>query len=180
MILIEDSRQQIGKHKAKLEYFKQQGIKVIRSKLYVGDFSRLENQSISIDTKKDIVEIAGNICGSQHTRFREECIKAKDCNIKLIILIEEPYTLETLKYWKSPTYKYGKKKGKPHTHVSGSVLAKAMVTMQEKYGVKFEFTTKEDCGKKIIDLLTWWGYFRLGDLNNERNMETLWWGLPYK
>jgi ribosome-associated protein len=154
LVIIEDSRQQIGKHAEKLKFFQSLGIKVVRSKLYVGDFSRLNNQNICIDTKKDIIEIAGNICGEQHTRFRNECIRAKECGIKLIILIEEPYTLETLKYWKSPIRKYGRFKGKPLSQVNGETLAKAMITMQDKYGVIFAFTDKKDCGRKIVEILT--------------------------
>ena len=36
MILIEDTRQVLGKHKLKNEYFKKMGIEVVRSKLLFG------------------------------------------------------------------------------------------------------------------------------------------------
>ena len=45
-------------------------------------------------------------------------------------------------------------KGKPTT---GSTLAKAMLTMQKKYGVEFLFCTPEEAGRKIIELLE--GYY---------------------
>lgn len=41
MIIVEDTRNQTGKHKAKSEYFAKQGIQVVRSKLYVGDYTGL-------------------------------------------------------------------------------------------------------------------------------------------
>lgn len=153
-IIIEDSRQQIGKHRLKLKYFKEQGIKTIRSKLFVGDLARLDNQTVCIDTKKDVLEIAQNICGKNHDRFRDECIRAKENGIKLIILIEEENSIENLKNWKSPTYKYGINKDKPFTQIWGITISKAMQTFQIKYGVQFMFCDKHDSGKIIVDILS--------------------------
>lgn len=39
MILLEDTRNQSGKHDMKNEYFADHGIKVQRTKLYVGDYT---------------------------------------------------------------------------------------------------------------------------------------------
>lgn len=144
--LIEDTRQQHGKHDLKAQYFRDNDIAVIHSKLYIGDYARLDNQLIVVDTKKDVVEIASNICGQQHERFRAECLRAQEYGIKLIVLVEEDIDLET---WQSPR----KKNGMPYTHVSGKTLKKAMQTMTEKYGVEFKFCRKEDAGAKIIELL---------------------------
>lgn len=144
--LIEDTRQQHGKHDLKEQYFKDNDIAIIRSKLYIGDYSRLDNQLIVVDTKKDVVEIAANICGQQHERFRNECLRAQEYGIKLVVLIEEEADLDT---WKSPR----KKNGTPYTHVSGKTLKKAMQTMTDKYGVEFDFCKKEDAGARIIELL---------------------------
>lgn len=86
--LIEDTRNQPGKHKAKNEYWKSQGIKVIRSKLPCGDYALLTDMSMVIDSKKDLQELTSNICGKQHERFRRECQLAQDNGIQLIILVE--------------------------------------------------------------------------------------------
>ena len=37
---------------------------------------------------------------------------------------------------------------------SGQTLAKAMLTMEAKYGVKFHFCKPEEAGAKVIELLT--------------------------
>ncbi|MEG2116336.1 MAG: ERCC4 domain-containing protein [Clostridia bacterium] len=153
MIIQCDTRQQDSKHKLKEQYFASVGIKCVRSKLFVGDYTRLDNQTICVDSKQDLVEVAGNICGKQHERFRAECLKAKENGIQLIILIEEPQSLETLADWKPPIFKYGKMKGHYVTQVRGTTLAKAMATMTANYGVQFMFTTKQDCGRKIVELL---------------------------
>lgn len=101
-----------------------------------------------IDTKKDILEIASNVCGKQHERFRAECIRAKECGIKLVVLIEEK-PLDGLQGWCSPR----NRQGKPLTQVKGETLSKALKTMNEKYGVEFVFCTKQESGAKIVELL---------------------------
>lgn len=116
MMLLEDTRQQDDKHNLKHKYFEENGIEVKRTKLYVGDYTLPINQSICIDTKKDIQELIGDICGKSHTRFREELIRAQESGIQLIILVENEggeirnlgiynttiRTLEELQRWKNP------------------------------------------------------------------------------
>ncbi len=127
-IIVVDTRQQDGRHALKDAYFEEHGVKTVRSKLIVGDYARIDNQTVSVDTKRNILELAGNICGKQHERFRNECIRARDCGIKLIILSKR-------------------------TQVSGETLGKAMKTMTEKYGVQFEFCAVDATAKRIIDIL---------------------------
>lgn len=150
MIIVEDTRNQVTKHKELNDALMAKGFTIIRSKLFVGDYTRLDNQTVCVDTKKDINEIAGNICGKQHERFREECIRARDNFIKLIVLIEELPPNNDLDNWQSRRGKGGK----AFTQVKGDTLKKAMKTMTEKYGVVFEFTTREKCANRIIELLS--------------------------
>lgn len=150
MIIVEDTRQQTTKHKNIEKHFQSINQPSVRSKLIVGDYTRLDNQTVSIDTKKDIVEISGNICGGQHERFRAECELAKKCGIQLIVLIEEVPPKGDLDNWQSPKTK----SGKPLTMVKGSVLKKAMATMSERYGVRFEFITKDKTAQRIIEILS--------------------------
>jgi len=166
--IIEDSRQQNGKHDLKNEYFQKNGIKVLRSKLPFGDYALIDNMSVIVDTKKDMMEIEGNLT-KQHIRFRNEIINANDMGIGLVILIEEEIQYNSLddvvkRYkiprWKSTTYEMveGKKtirhkKGQPMGFFNVETIIKAMKTMQQKYAVLFWFTTKEKCGEAIIDIL---------------------------
>ena len=146
MILIEDTRNQVGKHTRLNEDLAKLGVKVIRSKLYVGDYARIDNQTVCIDTKKDLLEVANNICGKQHERFRNELIRAKEGEIKLVILVEEYVNLEN---WESPR----KRNGQKISQVKGSTLSKAIKTMEEKYGVRFIFCDKAETAKEIIKIL---------------------------
>lgn len=146
MVIIEDTRNQIGKHKELNKQLAAMGHTIVRSKLFVGDYAEAKNQSVCIDTKKDILELAGNICGKQHERFRDECLRAMCAEIRLIVLIEEE-TLVT--EWKSPR----NRQNRALTQVKGETLWKAMVTMHRKYGVTFAQCNKKDTAKKIIELL---------------------------
>ena len=156
MIIQQDSREQEGKHKHILKYFADNGIKVVRNKLFVGDYTRLDNQTICVDTKKDVLELFSNLT-KDHTRFRNECIRAKENGIHLIILIEEELPNHNLAEWKSPIWKSTTskhKKGQKVTQANPAVMRKIMLTMQEKYGVEFRFCNKKDTAKIIIDILS--------------------------
>ena len=119
-----------------------------------------------VDTKKDIQEIVSNICGKQHERFRDECILAKNNGIRLYVLVENldgVTCVEDLNHWNNPRIKMQKWVTTPSGQcrkvlkypkaTSGETLAKAMLTMEEKYGVKFLFCAPEEAGAKIIELL---------------------------
>ena len=60
-MILEDSRQQEKKHETKHEYFRSVGIHWNRTALYCGDYTLPANQSVCIDTKKDIQELIGDI-----------------------------------------------------------------------------------------------------------------------
>ena len=167
-IILEDSRQQYGKHDSKHKYFSENGIKVERTKLWVGDYTLPINQSVCIDTKKDLQECVLDICGAEHERFRNECIRAQEAGIKLYVLIEEDQTdengryivnsLSDVKYWQNPRLKIrvktdGKWVQKYPKATTGTTLMKAMITMQHRYKCEFVFCRKKDSGKKIIELL---------------------------
>lgn len=160
-MLIEDTRQQLGKHRNIREYFKARGTKIIRDKMLVGDYTLPLDRSICIDIKRDVIEIAGNICSNEHRRFRDECLRAKQTGTKLYILVEENVTddgvlisrPEDLAYWEAPKFRWGERRGQPKTLVKGAALGKAMRTMENKYGVTFLFCDKTDAGRVIEEIL---------------------------
>ena len=152
MILIEDTRQVVGKHKLKNEYFEKMGIEVVRSKLLFGDYQNPQNPSIAIDTKKDIQELIIDVT-KDHERFKRELQLAKKCGAKLIILIEDEKVtcINDLYTW----YNWRLKKSPKAT--KGSTLAKMLYTIEhntEDYNCQFLFVKKAECGAKIIELLS--------------------------
>ncbi len=167
MIILEDTRQQAQKHDIKHRWFEQNGIVVRRQALYCGDYTLPTDQSVCVDTKKDIQELVSDICGKQHERFRNECIRAQEAGIRLIILTEnhggyikdniiQPTitSLDELHRWKNPRlfiFLNGKQKYPRATR--GVTLQKACMTLKAKYGVEFMFTTPEKSAEKIVELL---------------------------
>jgi hypothetical protein len=150
MVLLEDTRNQVGKHRNIEEYCRRQGIEIIRSKLLVGDYMLTGEGSggISVDTKYGVPELASN-CFQEHKRFREECITAQKCGIQLIVLTEEVLPGGLLENWRSPLGRGGK----PRFLFDPARLKKVMLTMQEKYGVKFRFCDGRSTGKVLLEYL---------------------------
>ena len=168
MIILEDTRQATGKHDLKHKYFEENGIEIRRTKLYVGDYTLPTNQSVCIDTKKDIQELIGDICGKQHERFRSELIRAQEAGIQLIIIVENRGArisgtnfvnptirhLDDLEIWTNPRlciFK-GNKQLYP-TATKGKTLMKACMTLEKRYGVVFRFCTPEESGAEIVRFL---------------------------
>ena len=147
MIIQVDSREQKFDHITR--YFDDQGIKWVKSKCVVGDYVNLENPMVVIDRKKDLQEVAGNVC-QQHDRFVRELELAKELGFRLIVLVEEPTitSLPNVCSW----YNF-RKRTNPRA-ISGKTLYKIMSTMAEKYGVEWQFCKKHECGKRIIEILT--------------------------
>ena len=149
MIILEDTRQQARKHEIKHAWFSQNGIKVERCRLYVGDYTLPTNQSICIDTKRDLGELAQDVC-QQHERFRAELIRAKDAGIQLVILCEHGGSIKSLEdvyFWENP-----RRRESPGA-ISGHRLFKILNTMKDKYGVRFEFCDKRSTGRRIVEIL---------------------------
>ena len=157
MVIIEDSRQQIGKHNLKNEYFSKSDIKVIRSKLPFGDYALCPH--IAVDTKKDIYELAMDI-DQDHARFKAECVGARDHQCKLIILVENEdnvIDLFSLSEWSESDGHFQmrkKKSGNARTRkIEGLRLARACKTMSERYDVTFMFCSPQASGRMILELL---------------------------
>ena len=190
MIIIEDKANKEGKHIEKHLYFESHGIYWERYPLPVGDYilandavldviARKQARGIEIkkadffgtykttvDTKCEMQEIIGNVCGDQHERFRDECILAQNNGIKLYVLIQNEdgisdiSDLETwdnprlyMQKWVTTPSKERRKVLKYPRATKGTTLAKVMRTMEEKYGCKFLFCTPEEQGKKVVELL---------------------------
>jgi len=149
MVILEDTRQQEGKHKNIDAYFKSKGIAVERCCLYVGDYAVANDQSRVVDTKQDVLEIAKDIMSKDHDRFQRECSKAQDAGIKLLVLIEEKLPEGGLINWTAPR----DSRGRSLTAVKGETLKRAMLTMTIKYGVKFRFCDSRDTGRIIVEYL---------------------------
>ena len=164
-----DSREKPHAIKLIQAEFDRQGIHYFRSKLYVGDYMSLDNPRLVVDRKQDIEEIHQNVCQG-HERFRRELIRAMQAGIQIVFLIEHGGELQQLDdliffyapeiqrwRWQTVTQNGVPRKVRvPYTQkaIDGKVLYKSFCTIQDRYGAKFEFCTKEQTGKRIIDILS--------------------------
>lgn len=149
-----DTRQQEGKHELKHSYFKAHGLRLVRTKLYVGDY-QLVGGIQSVDTKMSILELAADV-DQQHERFRSELINARDAGFQLTVLVENSdgvTDLASLAEWVNPRNYINRKRGL-RPPMSGARLAKACATMERKYGVRFMFCKPEEAGERVIEILT--------------------------
>ena len=191
MIVLEDKGQQTGKHDIKHQWFEHHDIELLQVPLPVGDYilytdavadvikrktdrgvalkkmDFVGNYKVAVDTKRDLQEIIGNICGKQHGRFRDECRFAQDNGIMLYVLVENEdgiHAIDDLIHWENPRAKIQRWVTTPSgirrkilkypDATKGETLAKAMFTMQDKYGVRFLFCRPEESGEHILKLLT--------------------------
>lgn len=190
MKILIDTGQKENMHDLKHKYLKELGIELEVVPLPVGDYilvndavddvlkrknargikvkkmDLLGSYKVSVDTKRDIQEIVGNICGNQHDRFRDEVLLAKNNGIKLYILVENEdgvSCLSDLYRWENPRAKMqkwittasGRRRKVPVSEkaTKGETLAKAMKTMEDKYGCVFVFCRPEETGERILELL---------------------------
>ena len=145
MNIIEDTRQQAGKHLQKHAAWIDDN--VYRCKLPYGDYAL--PPKVSVDTKANLEEIASNLCGARKERERVENEEklAKKFGAKLIYLIEtDMVSTKTDLLDISITLKSGQ-------IVSGEQLMRAIDQHEHVYGSEFIFCTPEEAGDKVKELL---------------------------
>ena len=182
LIILEDMNNKPGKHETKHRIWEYNGIEIVRQRLPVGDyvlindkmqdvFNRKEKRGIpvkmmdllgtygiAVDSKKDIQELVGDVCGKAHDRFRDECILAMNNGIKLYIVVENEdgiTDLSELHRWVNPRLwiRRGGKQLYP-TATRGVTLMKCCFTMQKKYSpLEFVFCAPGASPMVILDLL---------------------------
>ena len=146
--ILEDTRQQAGKHETKHAWFTDHNVTLYRSKLPFGDYAPVP--PVAVDTKKDMEEICMDICGKEHRRFIDEVKSARDAGCKLYVLVENDVGidgLEGVSGWTNPRVIYNPK------CPQGPQLHKAMQTISERYGCTFLFCRPDQSAEIISKIL---------------------------
>ena len=166
-VICEDTRQQPGKHGNVKAFCDLVGIRIVRTKLTVGDYTLPTNQSICVDTKYGLQEVYGNLV-QDHERFRRECVLAQELGIRLVVLVEqgEIRRLDEVHLWQNPRYerymflKDAHKRGRfmgtklpPKAPLDSGRLQTMMETMADKYGIEWRFCCKSETGLRICEIL---------------------------
>ena len=143
-MLICDSRERKNEHI--LRYFDRHGIDYEIRKLDVGDYMLEGNDTISVDRKASVDELASNMLNrADHARFLREAKRAADSGVKLIVL------LETSKYKSIPDLREWRSK---YSGISGRALMDAVYKTHIAYGVEFLFCPKISTGRRILEILS--------------------------
>lgn len=149
MVIQIDTREKARAITKILRYFDSSGVKHFSSKLPVGDYVNLDRPRLSVDRKQSLNELCQNVC-QDHKRFRAELERAKELGIHLIILCEHGSNIRRLEdviRWENPRLKISP------MAMSGERLFKVLSAMSSKYDTEFLFCSKNETGKRIVELL---------------------------
>lgn len=142
-LILCDTREQKNEHI--LNYFKRKGISFVEHKVDTGDYMNTDNMTITIERKKDLEELSGNLKSKDNSRFWREIRRSKKEGIKMIILCEHGGQIHSIKdvaKWKSK-----------YTRVTGRQLMEEMYRAHISYGIEFLFCDKRSTGRRIAELL---------------------------
>ena len=149
MVIIVDTREKPRAIVKILAEFDRQGVKVVRRALNFADYFNPDRPDVIIDRKQNLLEIAGNVIQGR-ARFMREVERCNRAGCHMIVLIEHSsriHSLEDVIGWKNPRLKVSP------LAVSGDRLFRIMKAMEIKYGIEWQFCSKQQTGKRIIELL---------------------------
>ena len=149
MVIIVDTREKPRAIVKILAEFDRQGVKVVRRALNFADYFNPAKPDVIIDRKQNLNEIAGNVIQGR-ARFMREVERCNRAGCHMIVLIEHSnriHSLEDVIGWKNPRLKVSP------LAVSGDRLFRIMKAMEIKYGIEWQFCSKQQTGKRIIELL---------------------------
>lgn len=143
MILYCDSREKKNDHIR--SYMERHHIPYEIRKLDVGDYMLDIRPGRTIDRKRDLEELARNMCTGDRTRFWKEVRLAHDTGVKMIVLVEQQGIkgIPDVVSWHSK-----------YSRITGQYLAREIYRCHMAYGVEFLFCSKKSTGKRIVELLT--------------------------
>lgn len=143
-MIIVDSREKKWDHIRK--YFEANGIEFEIKKLDAGDYFSTDQGDVVVDRKQNLQELCGNLSKGNGNiiRFTNECRRAKEQGIRLVVLIEGTncQTVKDVSGWKSK-----------YTKHSGKWLTDKMFNLTVSYDVEWQFCKKNETAAKILEIL---------------------------
>ena len=132
-----------------LAEFDRQGVEYVRRALNFADYFNPDRPDVIIDRKQNLLETA-LCCVQDRKRFLREVERCNRAGCHMIVLIEHSpriRKLEDVIGWKNPRLK------ESPLAVSGERLMKIMYAMQVRYNIEWQFCSKQQTGKRIIEIL---------------------------
>ena len=141
-MLIVDTREKKWDHIR--DYLEREHIDFRVQKLDFGDYM-VEGSNVTIDRKQNLDEVAANLCTRDSSRFWREIRNAKKHGLRVIILVEHGPNVRNSSDVRAWVSKYH--------HITGNRLVQEMFNCSVAYGVQWEFCSKKETGKRILELL---------------------------
>lgn len=166
-VIVEDTRNQPGKHDNIHEWCEANDVRIVRSKLLVGDYAVPSRQGVCVDTKAGMKEIYGNLV-HDHDRIARECDRAHELGIRLVILIEDEriHSIDDVPEWKNPMldryeqlkkwHERGRFMGTPlpkKPPVDSARLQRMMVAFAEHHCCEWMFCRRAETGRVLMEVL---------------------------
>ena len=143
-MIVVDTREKKWDHIRK--YFEANGIEFEIKKLDAGDYFSTDQGDVVVDRKQNLQELCGNLSKGNGNiiRFTNECRRAKEQGIRLVVLIEGTncQTVKDVSGWKSK-----------YTKHSGKWLTDKMFNLTVSYNVEWQFCKKNETAAKILEIL---------------------------
>lgn len=143
-MIVVDTREKKWDHIRK--YFEANGIEFEIKKLDAGDYFSTDQGDVVVDRKQNLQELCGNLSKGNGNiiRFINECRRAKEQGIRLVVLIEGTncQTVKDVSGWKSK-----------YTKHSGKWLTDKMFNLTVSYDVEWQFCKKNETAAKILEIL---------------------------
>lgn len=144
MTVICDTREKKNGHI--LSYFDMKSIPYKVQKLDVADYKIEGKDSIVVDRKQNLDELATNLMNKKdHSRFWKEVRRAHSAKIKMIVLCEHSRNVKSIEDVASWHSKF--------SPVSGRALMDEIYRVHIAFGVEFIFCSKAETAEKILELL---------------------------
>lgn len=126
------------------KFFDAHNIDYIEKKMDIADYCVIGQESIVIDRKRNLQEVAQNLCSNDSSRFWREVRAAYRSKIHMVILVEQSgiENLNDVSKWNSK-----------YQRLSGKRLQEEMFRVAIAYGVEWKFCHKRSTGRVICELL---------------------------
>lgn len=128
-----------------INYFQRHEIPFEIKKLDTGDYMNTENPTVVIDRKRNLNEVATNLCSKDSSRFWRELRRSYQDKQKFIVLVEHGGSIKSLQDVANWNSKYSK--------ITGKQLQAEMYRVGIAYNVTWVFCDKRSTGRIIYERL---------------------------
>ena len=149
-MIICDSREKKNSHI--LNYFDKHNIPYRVTKMAVADYMVEGKGQLVIDRKQNLEEVAKNLVTTDKRRFLNEIRLGYANKIKIVVLVEHSKSIKQLRDVPDWSVTWTDKSNKQYV-IAGRKLLDEMDRVSTAYGVEWEFCTKAETPRKILEIL---------------------------